>query len=242
MMAAGGAVLVWFRTVAVARFEPWVRHLAGQVTDRPLYYGDYLQLDTLLSVQRLESAHDGPAVHDEMLFVIVHQAYELWFKQVLWELDEVRAIFAHERVDESDMGRVVALLHRITEIQKVLLQQISVLETMTPLDFLEFRDHLFPASGFQSAQFRMVENKLGVRPDDRMRLAGAAYTARFDDEDGLRIVEAGPPRAVAARPGRGLVGAHAFPRTWGLRLLGGYPKAVLGMLDHDRAVVEQTRT
>ena len=71
------------------------------------------------------------------------------------------------------MGRVVALLHRITEIQKVLLQQISVLETMTPLDFLDFRDHLFPASGFQSAQFRMVENKLGVRVGDRLRLAGA---------------------------------------------------------------------
>ncbi len=131
------------------------------MTDSPLYYGEYLQLDALLSAQRLESARDGPPVHDEMLFVIVHQAYELWFKQVLWELDEVRAIFAHERVDESDMGRVVALLHRIIEIQKVLLQQISVLETMTPLDFLEFRDHLFPASGFQSAQFRMVENKLG---------------------------------------------------------------------------------
>jgi tryptophan 2,3-dioxygenase len=207
------------------------------VDDHPLYYGDYLQLDVLLNAQRLESGRDGPAVHDEMLFIIVHQAYELWFKQVVWELDEVRAIFSRDRVDESDMGRVVALLHRITEIQKVLLQQIAVLETMTPLDFLEFRDHLFPASGFQSVQFRMVENKLGVRIGDRVRLAGANYTARFNDED----------RALVERTEQE-PSLHDLVEAWLERTpfleLGdfdfweAYRKAVLGMLDHDRAVVE----
>ena len=70
----------------------------------PLYYADYLQLERLLSAQRLESEAHGEPIHDEMLFIVVHQAYELWFKQVLWELDQVMAIFRHPRVDEADMG------------------------------------------------------------------------------------------------------------------------------------------
>jgi tryptophan 2,3-dioxygenase len=151
--------------------------------EQDLYYGTYLQLDKLLSTQELESSKAGATVHDEMLFIVVHQAYELWFKQILWEIDEVRRIFGQTVVDEADMGTANALLRRITEIQKLLIQQVSVLETMTPLDFLDFRDHLFPASGFQSVQFRLVENKLGLRPEDRLKLAGASYTSRFNDED-----------------------------------------------------------
>lgn len=149
----------------------------------PIYYGDYLQLDKILGAQDLESAKDGNPQHDEMLFIIVHQAYELWFKQILWELDDVLTMFGGERVAEGDMGKVVARLRRITEIQTLLIQQISVLETMTPLDFLDFRDYLFPASGFQSAQFRLVENKLGMRRQDRLLFEGGAYTERFDDRD-----------------------------------------------------------
>lgn len=148
-----------------------------------IYYGEYLQLDKLLSAQELESAKDGNPQHDEMLFIIVHQAYELWFKQILWELDDVLSMFGHEAVAEGDMGRVVARLRRIREIQHLLIQQISVLETMTPLDFLGFRDYLFPASGFQSAQFRLVENKLGMRREDRLLFEGGAYTERFDAKD-----------------------------------------------------------
>ena len=148
-----------------------------------LYYGSYLRLDKLLDAQELESAKAGTTVHDEMLFIVVHQAYELWFKQILWEMDEVRHIFGQTIVDDADMGTVVSLLRRITEIQKLLVQQVSVLETMTPLDFLDFRDYLFPASGFQSAQFRLVENKLGLRAEDRMKLGGATYTSRFTPED-----------------------------------------------------------
>ncbi len=151
--------------------------------DQDLYYGKYLQLDKLLGAQELESARAGQTVHDEMLFIIVHQAYELWFKQILWEIDEMRSIFHQPVVDESDMGNAVSLLRRIAEIQKLLIQQVSVLETMTPLDFLDFRDYLFPASGFQSAQFRLVENKLGLRPEDRLKLAGGTYTSRFTEED-----------------------------------------------------------
>ncbi len=148
-----------------------------------LYYSDYLQLEKLLGAQELESTKDGKTQHDEMLFIIVHQAYELWFKQILWELDDVLAMFEGERVAEGDMGKVVSRLRRITEIQRLLIQQISVLETMTPLDFLDFRDYLFPASGFQSAQFRLVENKLGLRREDRLLLEGGAYTERFDKDD-----------------------------------------------------------
>jgi len=153
-----------------------------------LYYGSYLRLDRLLGAQELESARAGSTVHDEMLFIVVHQAYELWFKQILWELDEVRRLFGQGTVDEADMGSAVSLLRRIAEIQKLLIQQVSVLETMTPLDFLDFRDYLFPASGFQSVQFRIVENKLGLRPGDRMMLSGAAYTSRFTDEDMALVV------------------------------------------------------
>jgi len=157
--------------------------LPSAMMERDLYYGSYLQLDKLLGAQTLESTKAGGTVHDEMLFIVVHQAYELWFKQIIWEIDDVRRIFGQTRVDEADMGTAVARLRRIVEIQKLLLQQISVLETMTPLDFLDFRDFLFPASGFQSAQFRVVENKLGLRPDDRLLLAGASYKSRFSEQD-----------------------------------------------------------
>ena len=149
----------------------------------PLYYGEYLQLVKLLTAQELESAKHGEAVHDEMLFIVVHQAYELWFKQLIWELDSIRELFSKTRLDERDTRVVTNRLRRITEIQTLLIQQVAVLETMTPLDFLDFRDYLFPASGFQSAQFRIVENKLGLRRSDRLKLAGAVYTERFSPED-----------------------------------------------------------
>jgi tryptophan 2,3-dioxygenase len=150
---------------------------------RPLYYGDYLRLDKLLDAQVLESARRGRPVHDEMLFITVHQAYELWFKQVIWELDSVIDLLSQPTLDERDMATVVNRLRRINRIQGLLIEQVEVLETMTPVDFLDFRDYLFPASGFQSVQFRIVENKLGVRRADRLKLAGAVYTERFTDED-----------------------------------------------------------
>lgn len=147
-----------------------------------LYYHDYLRLDTLLGSQSLETTRAGETVHDEMLFIVVHQAYELWFKQILWELEDVMAAFAGDYFDEHDTGRVVARLRRITAIQRILLDQIEVLETMTPMDFLDFRDFLIPASGFQSTQFRLIENRLGVRAEDRLLFEGAPYTHRLSPE------------------------------------------------------------
>lgn len=151
------------------------------------YYWEYLQLDRLLDSQHLASAETGEPAHDEMLFVVVHQAFELWFKQILWELDDVIEVMARPRVDEHDMGRVVSRLHRIREIQPLLVRQLEVLETMTPLDFLDFRDLLVPASGFQSVQFRLIENRLGLDADSRMSVRGAPYTARLSEEHAARL-------------------------------------------------------
>jgi tryptophan 2,3-dioxygenase len=153
----------------------------------PLYYADYLQLDRLLGCQQMQSALHGRTAHDEMLFIIVHQAYELWFKQVLWELDAVLATFRSSPVPEEELGQAVLRCGRIVEIQRVLIQQIDVLETMTPLDFLDFRDDLIPASGFQSVQFRLIENKLGMRRGDRLQIQDAPYTSRFTAPDTARV-------------------------------------------------------
>jgi tryptophan 2,3-dioxygenase len=159
------------------------------MSDEGIYYADYLGLDAILGAQRPESGRTGETVHDEMLFIVVHQSYELWFKQIIWELDSILEVFAGDTVGENEIGTVVSRLRRITTIQGLLISMVGVLETMTPLDFLDFRDHLFPASGFQSAQFRIIENKLGLRRGDRLLLAGDEYTARFDDEDRRDVEE-----------------------------------------------------
>ena len=148
-----------------------------------LNYSDYLQLEKILSGQELMSAKRGTPAHDEMLFIIVHQVYELWFKQILHELDSVITIFNQESIIESDVSFVVLRLQRIIEIQKILIDQIRVLETMTAMDFLEFRDDLFPSSGFQSAQFRLMENKLGLLNDHRIMYGGKDYTSVLKEKE-----------------------------------------------------------
>ena len=97
-----------------------------------------------------------------MLFITVHQVYELWFKQILHELKRIEADFAKNPVDDRELVRVIHGLSRIHEILKLLVHQLDVMETMTPLDFLDFRDLLYPASGFQSVQFREIEIRLGL--------------------------------------------------------------------------------
>lgn len=128
----------------------------------PVQYFDYLKVEELTSLQKPKSEEYGQPAHDEMLFIIIHQVYELWFKQILFELDAVLSHFRQPVLDERNMLSCCSHLNRIVEIQKILVDQVSVLETMTPMDFLEFRDYLYPASGFQSAQFRAIENKLGL--------------------------------------------------------------------------------
>lgn len=129
---------------------------------KPIYYPDYLALDTILKAQNLESVKHGAPAHDEMLFVIVHQTFELWFKQFLFELDSVLEIFTKDFLQDEDMHLVASRLERMVEIQKLMVNQFDVLETMSPADFLTFRDFLIPASGFQSTQYKLIEKKLGI--------------------------------------------------------------------------------
>ena len=147
-----------------------------------LYYWDYLRLDGLLSAQAPRSVERGVPQHDEFLFICVHQTSELWFKQMLVELDSVMTIMGRPSVAERDLGTVLARLKRVDEILRLLVTQIDVLETMTPLDFLEFRSFLVPASGFQSVQFRMIENKFGLLPTDRLKVEGHSYAATLRDD------------------------------------------------------------
>lgn len=135
-----------------------------------MYYSNYLELDKILNAQQPESFKNGntPA-HDEMLFIIVHQAYELWFKQILFELEFVCNVFKKEKIDDNseDLNLVRHYLHRVVSILELLNQQVGLMDTMTPLDFLEFRNLLTPSSGFQSLQFRLVEAKLGLTINER---------------------------------------------------------------------------
>jgi tryptophan 2,3-dioxygenase len=165
----------------------------GSATDS-LYYWDYLQLDFLLNAQTPKSAESGAVQHDEFLFICVHQTSELWFKQILVELDSVLAIMDRERIPERDLSTVHARLQRVNEILRVLVVQIDVLETMTPLDFLDFRTLLVPASGFQSLQFRLVENKFGLLPTDRVKVEGHSYaeTLRDDHAELAGMIEHAP--------------------------------------------------
>ena len=136
-----------------------------------LYYLDYIELDKILNSQHPNSFESLEEGNDEMLFIIIHQVYELWFKQILFELDLVRLIFIRDRINDNsdELSKVVQKLKRISKILELINQQVSILETMTALDFLEFRNVLLPASGFQSKQFRLIEAKLGLKMDQRYK-------------------------------------------------------------------------
>lgn len=209
--------------------------------DTPLYYPDYLQLDRLLDCQHLVSAERGAPAHDEMLFVITHQTYELWFKQILWELDAVCVLFGRKMVAEKDVGQIVSHLLRLVEIQRVLIAQIDVLETMTPLDFLDFRDHLIPASGFQSLQFRVIENRLGIRREQRIGFDHTPYETRFTEPDRARL------RASEQQPSLfdlldDWLGRMPFLHFGAFDFWDGYRAAVDAMLAKDRMLIEHNPT
>lgn len=129
--------------------------------DTRLTYGSYLKVPQLLTLQEPLSS---PAHHDEMLFIIIHQVYELWFKQILHELD---AVMMHLRA--GDLLKVAKHFRRIHPIQRLLEQQVDILETMTPQEFNAFRDNLNPASGFQSLQFREVEFLAGLKKTEALK-------------------------------------------------------------------------
>ena len=140
-----------------------------------IHYKKYLGLEQLLSAQRLRSEDLEKPAHDEMLFIIMHQVYELWFKQIIHEIKSIAVMFEGDLMDEREISTAVARLERIIEIQKLLIEQINVMETMTAMDFLDFRQYLFPASGFQSLQFRIVENMLGLKEEQRLTYNSMPY-------------------------------------------------------------------
>ncbi len=156
----------------------------------PVYYSEYLQLDKILNAQIPESEKEGLRADDEMLFIVVHQAYELWFKLVIHEVNIVRNVFKQHKVEDnsSDMFNVLYRLRRICTILDLLVKQLSIVETMTPLDFLDFRDLLRPASGFQSIQFKIVEAALGLSYEERH--GKEYYLSQLNENDIQRVKDA----------------------------------------------------
>jgi tryptophan 2,3-dioxygenase len=134
-----------------------------------IHYNDYLQLDRILFAQFPESKKIQQPAHDEMLFIIIHQTYELWFKQLLFEVNSVCEIMKKPSLNDNspELQTVVHRLSRCVTILKLLVHQIDVMETMNPMDFLDFRDMLRPASGFQSWQFKELEAVLGLKYEHR---------------------------------------------------------------------------
>ncbi len=151
----------------------------SEQTSAALTYGRYLKLDELLDLQQPLS--DGPE-HDEMLFIIIHQVYELWFKELLHEIDH-----ACRQLDRGDGPRVLHTLKRILTVLKVLVAQLDILETMTPIEFLSFRERLEAASGVQSFQFRELEFALGLKNPEAVErfpegsLGRAKLKKRFEE-------------------------------------------------------------
>jgi tryptophan 2,3-dioxygenase len=185
-------------------------------TDEPqLTYGGYLKIGGLISLQHELS---NPPQHDEMLFIVIHQVYELWFKELLHELDAII-----ERLDADEPLAAHRLIRRCIEIERVLVNQIAVLETMMPTDFLAFRDHLMPASGFQSFQFRELEYVSGLKEPRFLRnyQPGSAERAKLE----ARLSQ--PTLADAF---------YAMLRRSGFDL-----PDISGATGEDRAGIEQTR-
>ncbi len=161
---------------------------------KPVYYSEYLQLDKILNAQNPVS-NEQPHInaHDEMLFIVIHQAYELWFKQILFEVQSVIDIMEKPAINDNsaDLQLVVHRLRRVITILNVLVQQIDIMESMTPMDFLEFRDMLRPASGFQSTQFKILEAKLGLQFENRHGQEYYISQLKPDDVETIKKAESG---------------------------------------------------
>lgn len=158
----------------------------------PVYYNDYLMLEKFLDCQqplsRKHADQQNPEAHEETLFIVVHQAYELWFKQILHDLNSILNIFGKQSVADNDLGLVVQRLERIRKIQLTIGTQLEILETMTPMDFLEFRNLLIPASGFQSTQFREIEIKMGLGTHDRQSVDREFFMGRLNQKDRDKLI------------------------------------------------------
>ncbi len=210
---------------------------AMQRNTTPCYYSDYLQLNKLLDSQHPESTKYGEEAHDEMLFIIVHQAYELWFKQILHEMRSIYAEFNQTHLPEKSMGRIVSRLDRIQAVQQLLIDQIGVMETMTPLDFLDFRDYLVPASGFQSIQFKEIEILLGLKSKYRINFDKESFYSRLNEKDRNHLLkmEDAPSLFDCVQDWLERIPFFEFGE---FKFWESYRKAVDEMLASDQAIIE----
>ena len=159
-----------------------------------MHYSDYLELDKILEAQHPESDKQGQPAHDEMLFIVIHQAYELWFHQLLFETESVIGILGQPALNDNspELQTIVHRLSRCATILKVLVHQIDIMETMTPMDFLDFRDKLRPASGFQSWQFKLLEARLGLKYEHRFGKQYYLSQLRQPEIDRIKAGESQP--------------------------------------------------
>ncbi len=202
-----------------------------------LDYPSYLRLDRLLGAQERLSAKGGKAAaHDEMLFIIVHQAYELWFKQILFEMDRIQSEFSGRVVNDKSLRMILGGLDRIQCILELLPKQLDILETMTPLDFLDFRSLFRTASGFQSMQFREFEIRLGLRDEDRVMYANKAYTSYLSARDQKFVATLNKKPSLFEQLEQWLA-RTPFVEMGGYRFWSDYKKAVGEMLDADEKAI-----
>ncbi|HST51886.1 MAG TPA: tryptophan 2,3-dioxygenase family protein [Pyrinomonadaceae bacterium] len=199
----------------------------------PLSYNEYLRVRELIELQTCRSE---PAHHDELLFITVHQAYELWFKQILHEIDAAITSMREDRAPVA--ARAIA---RVVEIEKLLVAQIHTLETMTPINFLAFRDQLNPASGFQSMQFREVEFASGLKDEEIMRafrgdeFASRRLRARLDSPAlGEEFFALLSRRGLDAPPDDATLDGEARRGAYGRRV-----RAVLEVITHFESRYEE---
>ena len=159
-----------------------------------MHYSDYLQLEKILDAQQPESDRLGIPAHDEMLFIVIHQTYELWFRQLLFETDSVIGIMGQPALNDNspELQTIVHRLSRCATILKVLVHQIDIMETMNPMDFQDFRDLLRPASGFQSWQFKLLEARLGLKYEHRFGQQYYLSQLRQEEIDRIKTAESAP--------------------------------------------------
>lgn len=206
----------------------------------PVYYADYLMLNRFLDCQKPLSQKfattENAEAHDETLFIIVHQAYELWFKQILHDLNSVLKIFSQAQVPDQDLGTVVQRLERIRKIQVMISSQLEILESMTPMDFLEFRNLLIPASGFQSTQFREIEIKLGLNTHDRESIDREFFLGRLSETDRQKLIALEGSPSLLKQLEAWLV-RTPFTTSTEFNFWGEYQKAVQVILTEDEATI-----
>ena len=207
----------------------------------PVYYGDYLQLPKLLDSQlplsRKYADENNGECHDEMLFIVVHQVYELWFKQIIHDLDSILSTFNKAYIPEVELSSIIQKLERIKKIQSLLPGQFDVLETMTPMDFLEFRNLLIPASGFQSIQFREIEIKLGLHTTDRIDVDREFFMGRLSTVDRAHLtgVESSPSILKCLEK---WLERLPYTNTPGFNFWDEYQKSIDSILKDDQDIIE----